>query len=424
LSLAKIYAKALLFAVRKTREVWMLGAALYYPHIDISNGGWLRSAILFWDEIQTIAPTSIQDPYSTRDTKICEEEGYLRPLRCDLHPEILDDIGQRVLKFLEEKDWKRKIVREGYRTSPDRRALLHADKLGQSMKWRLGELVGVHPDKMSPAVRSFLLHPSSLSLISSGKISDNTISIIRDMEMFGVHSGEMSREMRRMAERLTADEGDEWVIVDSRFAEIYMSTLAAILSKEIQLSALTDEVPSSGVNLRSLVDDVAASGDAAARGAIVSIVMKGLKVDPDASLKKLIAFRKARKDQLLELSGLFDELKSKIERSSSSKELEDGAKRLFENKIQPGLQKLKNELHAQSIQSVWEGLQRGFTVSAAGGSALAYLTGYTGPLLLGAAAFITLSDVGVKSYLARSKARAASPYTYLFDVERNFTLPS
>jgi hypothetical protein len=68
-------------------------------------------------------------------------------------------------------------------------------------------------------------------------------------------------------------------------------------------------------------------------------------------------------------------------------------------------------------------MQRGFTVSAAGGGALAYITGYTGPMLLGAAAFITLADVGVKSYLARSKARASSPYTYLLDVQQKFALP-
>ena len=30
--------------------------ALYYPTIDISNEEWLKTAILYWDEINTIVP--------------------------------------------------------------------------------------------------------------------------------------------------------------------------------------------------------------------------------------------------------------------------------------------------------------------------------------------------------------------------------
>ena len=51
----------------------MLGSALYYPHIDIHDPMWLRSAILFWDEIQTIVPSAIANPYESEDTRICFE---------------------------------------------------------------------------------------------------------------------------------------------------------------------------------------------------------------------------------------------------------------------------------------------------------------------------------------------------------------
>lgn len=33
--------------------------ALYYPTIDITNEQWLKTAILYWDEISTIVPSSI-----------------------------------------------------------------------------------------------------------------------------------------------------------------------------------------------------------------------------------------------------------------------------------------------------------------------------------------------------------------------------
>jgi hypothetical protein len=76
----------------------MRGSALYYPHIDIYDPKWLRSAILFWDEIKTIAPRAIKNPYTGKDTRILWQEGFLEPLRCDLHPELLDTLGKLAMR--------------------------------------------------------------------------------------------------------------------------------------------------------------------------------------------------------------------------------------------------------------------------------------------------------------------------------------
>ncbi len=60
------------------------GTGLYHPFIDIEDGRWLRNAVLFWEEIQTIAPSGIRRPYRCEDSKILHAEGYLTPVRCDL----------------------------------------------------------------------------------------------------------------------------------------------------------------------------------------------------------------------------------------------------------------------------------------------------------------------------------------------------
>jgi hypothetical protein len=341
-----------------------------------------------------------------------------------LHPELLEDLGRRVLRLFTDPQWQNEIIQGTNRNNQAGNALMHADKISREMRWRLEELVGLHPDEMPPAFQALFLQPGGLEMLSADKLPPHLRSMFRELAMYGVHSNKFSGEVRNMLRRHQYHEGGEWIMVNGRFAAIYMSALAALLSREVQVSALTNEEPASGVNLRCLVDDVAASGETAARGTLVSVIIKSLKIDPKLPVRKLIAFRRGRKEQIAELSGHFDDLKGKIEKASSSKELEESAKRLFENKIRPSLKKLKKELEAQSIQSVWDGVQRGFTVSAASSGVLVYVTGYTGPMLLGAAAFITLADVGVKSYLARSRVRASSPYTYLLDVERKFVLPS
>jgi hypothetical protein len=242
----------------------MLGTALYYPYIDINDPAWLRSAILFWDEVQTIVPTSVRNPYHGTDSKICYSEGYLRPLACDLHTDLLEELGRRVIKLFDRPEWQRELIQS---RGPPRIALIHADKLGHQMKRNLEDLVGIHLDKMAPAVRHLFIQSGGLKAISTGKLP---LDLARSMRNFATLIDPDLEEIWRSRRHRYHDEG-EWILVNGRFAQVYMSALAALLAKEVQVSPLTNEEPASGVNLRCLVKDMAASGENAARGALVTI---------------------------------------------------------------------------------------------------------------------------------------------------------
>ena len=49
-------AREINFSYRKTTMKNNNFAALYYPFIDIQNEKWLKTALLYWDEIRTIVP--------------------------------------------------------------------------------------------------------------------------------------------------------------------------------------------------------------------------------------------------------------------------------------------------------------------------------------------------------------------------------
>lgn len=53
--------------------------ALYYPTIDIDDSEWIKNAILFWDEIDTIVPEAISSPYKNNDSRFLYDEGILKP---------------------------------------------------------------------------------------------------------------------------------------------------------------------------------------------------------------------------------------------------------------------------------------------------------------------------------------------------------
>jgi hypothetical protein len=373
--------------------------------------------VLYWDEIKTIAPSAIKKPYKNKDTAILWKEGFLEPLRCDLSSEVIDTLGRRVVSLMD----RGRLHNELSHDDPNSSVLMHAEKFGYEIR-RNFERAHMHPDKLSPELRSIALQ-AGLASMHGSKMSPYLRDVMHELEFVSMHPGKMSPHLLHLMERLGrhSDRDGEWLLVDSQFAAAYMSALAALLAKEADLASLTNEDRAMGVNLHALLEDVKPSSGANKAGALVSFVMETIKVDPDTKIQKLLNFRRKREAQLAELSAQFDDLSAKMGSCETGRELEDEARKAYENKIRPKLEALKQELNDNSLQSVWEGAQRAVTVSVPAGGALAYFTGMAGPTLLAAGAAIAVTDVAVKTHLARRKARRASPFTYLLDVERKFS---
>lgn len=402
----------------------MLGSALYFPHIDIDDPAWLRSAILFWDDIQTIAPSSIVQPYRNEDTRICEAEGYLRPLRCDLHPEVINDLGRKVMRLA---DRNAPILRAfGDRDHPARAAIYASQRFGRELNDAF-DMVGMRPDKMSPELRDMVFR-FGLSRIIRGKLSPELRHIFRDFEMARLHPEKLPYALRRAMDLdgYYQDEDGDWLLVDGRFADAYMAAMASRLAKEVELSPLTSSEPSQGLSFRFLFDDVVENSNQSATGALVSIAMRGITVDASVPVESLIKFRRSREDQYLEMAQKLSEFSAEIAESggeSDGQALLAKAQATYDNKVEPQLRALKRELDNSSIQTAWEGAFRALTVSVPSAGALNVFTGLTGGALLGAGALLTIADVGVRSYLAGRKSRGGNPFSYLHDVRANFGLP-
>ncbi|PBB34346.1 hypothetical protein CK214_08550 [Mesorhizobium sp. WSM3882] len=232
----------------------------------------------------------------------------------------------------------------------------------------------------------------------------------------------MSREMRALFANAASDEAN-FLLVDSRFADFYMAVLAAKLAQELDASPLCSDLPSHEVNLTTFVDQVASPRATDATGALVTIAMKSLNVDPQTPIKELISFRRKRETQLAELSGKFRELSDTIEHCETAKQLVAEAQRVYDVKVRPGLEKLKDELQDNGIGSAWGGFKQTALLTVGAGSVAGMATGWSAQAILGTGAFITVADVAVQAYLAQRKVRRASPYTYLLDVHSKLHVP-
>lgn len=400
----------------------MLGSALYYPFIDVRDQAWLRSAILFWDKIQTIVPTTITKPYLNADTQICEAEGYLQPLYCELHPEVLRDLGRRVIELFDRPGWLSDLLATGPESDPSIKALRRSETFRNQISDDF-QLVGLYPEKMSREMKDAIvkvglgrIHPAKMAAELRNEMQS-------DPQMSRIASGKMSLELKKLFGYREEYEG-EWILVNSNFAAAYMAALAVMLAKKAHVSPLTSQEAFQGLNLRFLIDENSELVDEnQASAALVTIVMESLRVDPSTPVAQMLAFRRSRVDQLAELSATFDDLRSKMEKSENQRELQERARRAYENKVRPGLEKLKNELRDQTIQSSWKGFYQAATLTATGGTLLANFAQTNSLSVFGAGLFLTTVNVAVEAAYARRKARASSPYTYLLDVENKFSLP-
>jgi hypothetical protein len=141
---------------------------------------------------------------------------------------------------------------------PNSTALMHADKIGTEIRGQFRRC-HIHPEKLSPALRDLAMR-SGVARVHPEKLSAQTREFFAEIDRYGTRGGSprFGKALRR-AQRDIDDEGNEWLLVDGRFADVYMAALAALLAKEIDVAALTNE--STGVNLHTMLEDVKPSSE-------------------------------------------------------------------------------------------------------------------------------------------------------------------
>lgn len=404
----------------------MLGSALYFPHIDIRDPVWLRSTLLFWDDIQTIAPSAIKRPYLSEDTIICHEAGLLQPLHCDMYPELIEDIGRKVLKTADSRsDISRAIRQVDQRPSVTIRAARNAERISHDVEQTFEELTGMHARRAPRELRELALR-FGMARMHRGKIPPHLREAFRHFEIARMHPEKLPYVLRDLlAQDYLHDDDGDWLLVDGRFASAYMAALASKLGQQLSLSPLTPENEAHGLSFRFMFDEIIDGSQHKARGTLLNLTMRGILIDASVPIDRIIKFKRVRKDQYLEFKAQIGELSATLEGTDDDdpEVVIAKAKQIYESKVERGLRQFKRELEHNSITSAWEGAFTAATVSASSTTALAYFTGLSGPALLGAAASVSALSIGVKNYLAGRKLRISNPYSYLHDVRESFGLP-
>lgn len=343
-------------------------ACLYFPHIEIRDQSWTRSYLLFWDELRTIVPDAVENPYQIEELSFLYGEGILSAERLSSYQEQVGSASRLMIDNWSQIERSLKISQKHIKIAKD-----------------YGDYHLMHPEKMTAElIRTFRRH--------------------------------LEKNAPGVGKVFTYRDTSDWEVTDPKMATAYM----AILANEIAATRKADPVtnyPFLRVPNPRLLENKSAK-DSEFEPRLLEIIMENTIIDPDTDIRKLVAFK--RNNQALfndfreELSNLRRYVEEGYTRSDLSK--------LYTTKIKPKVETLRGSLTKSHLQWLGGGC---LAVPAVPDSAVAVadLFGTSGNLALAATFGIVLTGVGIGAHQSSRNALRGEPMSYLATIDRKFTLP-
>lgn len=359
---------------------------LFYPWINIADEAWLKTAMLYWDRLQTIVPTSIRWPYQTEAARAFHQAGLLTPFAVEPGMADIEGLSTEVLRFLESPEGL--AVLAGQLGS--RRASLHRDKLSRQVR----ELVELHSAKIPDVV------------------------------------------FQHLVKRRGQQERGAFITVDRGFAAYYMTLLANRICEQHGLGPVTYDPAADWLATTAKLNSTYPSRQpywhqphhaidrdnplvpaTLAQALSVTIVLEKVTLDPQTPVDKILRFRHQYNDELGRFRAQIGELTSCLTGNYPLEALRRRVEDLYTNQIQPAYNDLKSSLKSNRIEHVAENAFKVWGVTAPASSIPTALMHLPVPLALAASAgFSVVAGVVWYNREKRDLLRA-SPYAYLFRLE-------
>lgn len=350
--------------------------ALYYPTIDITNEEWLKTAILFWDEINTIVPSSISKPYREPSTQYLEDEGLLKPFWVDSDRSFITELTSDTIDYLS--------TNEGF----------------QLLTQTENDLYYLHREKLPMEIN----------------------------HLFKIHAQKLPREIQRELNHKITTDG--WVNVDSNFASFYMTLLANKICDRHSIALLTDDVLTSSLTDKIRLDNQISLRDRRyyddrdiqkhiniAQGMLTNLVIENVKIGA-SSIDDVVKFKRKYKDEL----GLFRTNIGKITNNVSEDKPLEAIKQevadVYINEFLPSYNNFKKALNGASIKWTSDNFMKISLISTGATALPMAVFGLALPQALLAGAGISLISSLISYNVERRNLLSTNPYSYLLAVEK------
>jgi len=337
--------------------------ALYYPEIDIANEDWLRTAVLFWDEINTIVPASMRKPYRNPGSEFLADAGVLKPVFVESHGALVQELEEDVLRYLDSNAGAQ-LLSQGRRCS------------------RRNEYY-IHQDKMSVATTNYL----------KKKLTDGGWLQVPDN--FGEYY------MTLLANKIC----DEKSI--------------ALLADDMLVSKFTDEVRLDNHRTKKIGIKFHPTPINLDEGLLINLVVKGLRVNPGIPLEKLLRFKEEHRVQLGSFRSNLSRLVQSVSLNGPLKleAIQNKIEAIYRNDFLPELDELQAELKELAQCSTDSALQHALPV-VLGAAAISFFNPLIGAVVLFASAGLSLSASRIAYNAKRNGLLRTNSSSYVLTINK------
>ena len=351
-----------------------MSQVLYYPWIDIRDEGWLKTSLLYWDNVRTIVPDSISDPYTTRIAKELYDIGFLTPLEVHSNIPEISSLSDDVIKFLDSKEANELMMYD----FGDKTERIHVDKISRQI------IEAIHYRKIPFDLQEFL---------------------------------ETSRYARRKG---------QWMEVHQSFGRFYMTLLATRMAETIGASLATNlqnaKQFAHSVKLDAILSQTqfpiprSNIPTTVLPGLIAELSFKKIGIPDDTPLNKLLDFRSSHLDEVKKFRSAMEKLTTCTKEELPIEALLNKANDIYNNEVVTSVNDLKSALKGNNITSISQGLY-GITFFSVGSSLL--LSSISAPLALIAGLGISLIVSRMRYNTAKEDIIRNNPLSYLLSIEKN-----
>ena len=364
----------------------MFESALYYPTIDIHNERWLKSAVLFWDRIETIVPESEECPYCRKSTRVLHENEILFAHKVNPFCDEVRGIEEDVIQFMDTPEGKKSFI-----MPRNRPATSVANRRHQYDDVEVEREYLEH--RLHERYKDFYIHVQKLPMILRERLG------IRDNE-------------------------DGYVWASRGFMSFYMTLLANRICQNKRLALLTDKVNQNNLSNKILIEGLAPAGQRAReqkmkRGMMYQIIMDDIKIAPDTRMETIVQYKKDRRHELALFRAEMDRLTAFDIEGMDAKDIEHEIWSIYTKQVKPAIDGVKATLKDSGI-NWWSGLGT-CVFTGLIPAVLGFGTDMKTNIAIGASECLGLALTTVP-YVRKRMELSGSPYSYLVKLDRQLSV--
>lgn len=353
--------------------------ALYYPLVDPNNDALLLNALLYWDELLTIVPESLRDPYQRPLTQELQKLGVLKSEIINSNSEYVEEAGNDILSFLDKEELGDLLIENGRADD-----FLYLEKLSPQLANTL-EYSRMYPDKLPAYIR---------------------------------HS------MNSM--------GNDSIRVEKNFAKIYMALLAKKIALCNGYTTLTDSSVLYGLPANSSYDQLSRTRnlrhydrfesrinnyDNAIQGMKITATMDMFKLTTDIKPEKILKFKEKYTSELCQFRKAIELIKPNIAEEMKPSAVLSQIEDRVRNEVIPAVSNLKKACEGNGFMLLPNTMSVATTMAI---PAVGFfnLGNMTKPEALGVSMAVYLATSLIKMRKERADSIRTNSYSYLFHIEQ------